>query len=107
MENKIKLTRVPIPMKPKWWQIWKHRSYKKELKQVQLFNLLLEYAEKFEIPYLKRMCKIWEPFRKLEDKSLPGKILKIKIEIGWPHIIVGIIGLFIAFCLFVAWGLGL
>ena len=33
--------------------------------------------------------------------------MKIKIEIGWPHIIVGIIGLFIAFCLFVAWGLGL
>lgn len=34
-------------------------------------------------------------------------MLKIKIEIGWPHIIVGIIALFIAFCLFVAWGLGL
>jgi len=33
--------------------------------------------------------------------------MKIKIEIGWSHIIIGVIALFIGFCLFVSWGLGL
>jgi len=33
--------------------------------------------------------------------------MKIRIEIGWSHIIVGAIGLFVIFCLFVAWGLSL
>lgn len=70
-----------IPTIPKWWQFRKKKKHKQELAFAKLMEEALRYMEEVEAPYLKRLAEIWEPFRKLEDRSLPGKIATIKLDI--------------------------
>ena len=75
----LKDIEVPIPQKPKWWQVWKYRKYREELACASLLQGFLEYMEEVEIPHLKATAEIYRPLMELEDRSLPGKILKVKI----------------------------
>ena len=83
MGNKMNLKNivVPLPKKPRWWKVWRYKKYRKELACTLLFQSFLGYMEEVEIPHLKATAEIYRPLMELEDRSLPGKIVKIKINL--------------------------